>query len=320
MSPPGTLVIGHPVPPIDERLSERFTLYPWTSPAERDAARAAASTIKAIVGDGRAQVDGALLDQFPQVGLVAKFGVGYESIDVAAARERGVVVTNTPDVLNEEVADLTVGLLLATIRRIPQADRFLRAGDWAGGRFPLSPSLRGRRIGIVGLGRIGKAVAARLAGFNVAILYHGRSPQPAVPYRYCATLLDLARQADVLIVVAPGGGETRGMIGAEVLRALGPDGILINVSRGSLVDEAALIAALRDGTILAAGLDVFEKEPQVPAALTAMDNVVLLPHIGSGSAHTFGLMAQLVVDNLFAWFDGKPPPTPVPETPVPKRA
>jgi lactate dehydrogenase-like 2-hydroxyacid dehydrogenase len=260
------------------------------------------------------RIDAAWLDRLPALEIIASFGVGYDNIDARAAAERGVVVTNTPGVLDDEVADLTIGLMLATLRQIPQADRFVREGRWVQGHFPLSPTLRGRRIGILGLGGIGKAIAHRLEGFGVAIAYHGRSRQADVAYDYHASARDLATASDVLIAILPGGAGTRHIIDAEVLAALGPAGVLINVARGSVVDEAALIAALRDGTILAAGLDVFADEPHVPDALIAMPNVVLLPHIGSASAHTRAAMGKLVVDNLLAWFEEGHPLTPVAET------
>jgi lactate dehydrogenase-like 2-hydroxyacid dehydrogenase len=251
--------------------------------------------------------------------MVANFGVGYDTIDVASARHHGAIVTNTPDVLTEEVADLALGLLLAVVRRIPQADRYLRAGAWPKAAFPLSASLRERRIGILGLGRIGRAIAKRLEGFGSAIAYHGRNCQTDVTYTYYATAIELAQACDVLVVVAPGGG-AEALINAEVLAALGADGILINVARGSLVDEAALITALQQGEIHSAGLDVFADEPRVPSALIALDDLVLLPHVGSASHHTRQAMGALLVDNLVAWFAGRGPVTPVPETPWPASA
>lgn len=260
------------------------------------------------------RVDCRLLCRLPALEIVASFGVGYDNVDVAAAAARGIVVTNTPGVLDDEVADLTIGLLLATLRRIPQAERFLRDGRWPDGAFPLSPTLRGRRVGILGLGAIGSAVARRLDGFGVAVAYHGRSQQPGVGYLYHPTLKGLAEWCDVLIVLVPGGAATRRLVDRPVLAALGPEGVLINVSRGSVVDEAALIAALGSGAILSAGLDVFEDEPRVPQALIDMPGVVLLPHIGSASAHTRAAMGQLLVDNLRRWFDGGRPLTPVSET------
>jgi len=260
------------------------------------------------------RVDSRLLDQLPALEIVASFGVGYDNVDVAAAAERGVVVTNTPGVLDDEVADLTVGLLIATLRQIPQADRHVREGRWIEAPFPLSATLRGRRIGIVGLGNIGKAVARRLEAFGAPIAYHSRSPKPGVPFRYYPALVALAEASDVLIALVPGGAATRHLIDAKVLAALGPEGVLINVSRGSVVDEQALIATLKSGTILAAGLDVYEDEPRVPRELIEMPNVVLLPHIGSASLQTREAMGQLVVDNLRSWFERGTALTPVPET------
>jgi lactate dehydrogenase-like 2-hydroxyacid dehydrogenase len=249
---------------------------------------------------------------------VSSFGVGYDRIDTRAAAQRGIVVTNTPDVLTEEVADTTLGLLLATVREMPQAERYLRAGRWPEGDFRYSrATLRNRTAGIVGLGRIGRAIARRLDAFLVPVAYHNRSRQTDVAYRYYDSLVAMARDVDILIVVTPGGDGTRHLIDAMVLEALGPNGILINIARGSVVDEQALIHALRNGTVLAAGLDVFEREPHVPVELMALDNVVLLPHIGSASVYTRDAMDQLVVDNLVAWFDGRGPLTPVPETPWP---
>jgi len=272
--------------------------------------------IVAIVTRGRTPTTGDLISRLPRLEIIANFGVGYDTVDVRAAADRGIVVTNTPDVLNDEVADLTVGLLLATVRRLPQADHFVRGGHWRpGSEFPLSPSLRGRKVGIAGMGRIGKVIAKRLEGFDVPLAYCSRNRQPGLQYDYHAELKALAAAVDVLIIILPGGPATRYAVDASVLEALGPNGILINVSRGSVVDEEALIEALHSGTILAAGLDVFAKEPHVPEALLAMDNVVVLPHIGSATHHTRGLMRQLVIDNVRSWFDGKGAITPVPETP-----
>jgi lactate dehydrogenase-like 2-hydroxyacid dehydrogenase len=259
------------------------------------------------------------MSRLPALEIVSSFGVGYDNVDAGAAAERGIVVTNTPDVLNDEVADLTLGLLIATIRQIPQAERYLRAGGWLEKPYPLTATLRGRKVGIVGLGRIGKAIARRVEGFGVEVHYHGRSRQPDVVYPYHPSVGALAEACDVLIVITPGGAETRHLIDAAVLRALGPAGILINVARGSVVDEEALIEALRSGTILAAGLDVYADEPRVPQALIDMEHVVLLPHVASASVHTRNAMGQLVVDNLTAWFAGRGPLTPVAETPWPRR-
>ncbi len=262
-----------------------------------------------------ARVDEALMSKLPKLEIVSSFGVGYDHIDAAWAGKHGIIATHTPDVLNEEVADTAMGLLLCTVRQLPQADRFVRRGAWPREEFPHTETLRDRTVGIVGLGRIGKAIGRRLDASNVPVVYHGRNRQPDVAYRYYGDLIEMARDADVLLVVTPGGAGTKHLINAQVLEALGPNGILINVARGSVVDEAALIDALQKKKIYAAGLDVFANEPNVPQALIDMEQVVLLPHVGSASVHTRQAMDQLVVDNLFAWADGKPPLTPVPETP-----
>jgi lactate dehydrogenase-like 2-hydroxyacid dehydrogenase len=261
-------------------------------------------------------IDDRLFARLPKLEIISSFGVGYDHIDAIAAAKRGIVVTNTPDVLTEEVADTTIGLLLCTVREFPQAERYLRAGKWHERNYPLSAAtLRNRSVGLVGMGRIGMAIARRLEAFGVPIVYHTRRPRPEFAYRHYPRLIDMARAVDTLIVIVPGGAETRNMIDASVLEALGPDGILINVARGSVVDEAALIAALKAKTIMAAGLDVFVNEPQVPQDLLTMENVVLLPHLGSASAFTREKMDQLLVDNILAWAADKPPLTPVPETP-----
>jgi lactate dehydrogenase-like 2-hydroxyacid dehydrogenase len=311
------LMTGPMMPTVRAALDEAFVLHRLWEQADRDAyLREVGPRIRGIATStmiGRA--DAAFFSHMPSLEIIASFGVGYDNVDVAEAANRGIVVTNTPDVLNDEVADLTIGLLLATVRRIPQADRYLRAGQWLKAPFPLSPTLRERKVGIVGLGRIGKAIARRLEGFDVSIGYHGRSRQEGVSYPYHSSLVGLAEASDVLIVITPGGTSTKGMINAEVMKALGPDGILINVARGSVVDQQALIEALRSGTILTAGLDVFEDEPRVPQELIDMEHIVLLPHIASASVHTRKAMGQLVVDNLVSWFAGKGPLTAVPETP-----
>jgi lactate dehydrogenase-like 2-hydroxyacid dehydrogenase len=258
-------------------------------------------------------VDDALLGRFPKVEIVSVLGVGYEMVDVGAAAARGVVVTNTPDVLTEEVADTTLGLVICTVRELPQAERYLRAGLWEKAPFRLTDTLRHKTVGIFGLGRIGKAVARRCEAFGLRVAYYGRSRQ-TVPYAYHTSLVDLARNVDVLIVTAPATPETRNAVDTAVLEALGPEGVLVNVARGSLVDEPALIRALNAGTIRAAGLDVFATEPRVDAELLAKDNVVLLPHVGSASRDTRHAMAKLVADNLVSWFAGQGPLTPVPES------
>ncbi|GJE27997.1 2-ketogluconate reductase [Methylobacterium organophilum] len=313
---PEILLLKTLQPSVMEALAARFRLHALHAAADRDAfLREVGPNIRGMAVAAHAPIDAALLDRLPRLEIVSSFGVGYETIDVAEAARRGVIVTHTPDVLSDEVADLALGLLLATVRQIPQADRYLRAGRWLQKSYPLTATLRERRVGILGLGRIGLAIAKRLEGFGVAIAYHGRRKRPEIPYAYHDSLIGMAEAVDTLMIVAPGGPETRGLVDAAVLAALGPEGIVVNVARGSLVDEPALIAALQAGTIHAAGLDVFAGEPHVPEALLGLENVVLLPHVGSGSVHTRRAMGRLQVDNLIAWFDGKGPLTPVPETP-----
>jgi lactate dehydrogenase-like 2-hydroxyacid dehydrogenase len=218
-------------------------------------------------------------------------------------------------VLDDEVADIAMALTIATVRELPQAERYLREGRWRAGTYPLTASLRGRTMGIVGLGRIGKAIARRAAAFGLDVVYHGRHQQVGAPFLYYPTLIGMAKACDILMVAAPGGAGTRHIVNREIIEAVGPAGIIVNVSRGSLIDEAALIDALKERRLLGAGLDVFEHEPEVPEALLALDNAVLLPHVGSASVHTRQAMADLMIDNLKSWLDGKGPLTPVPETP-----
>ena len=261
------------------------------------------------------------VDAFPNLEIIASFGVGYDGVDAAHAAGRGIVVTNTPDVLTEEVADTTIGLLINTLRRLPAAEQWLRQGRWAKeGPFALSPlTLRGRTVGLYGLGRIGRAIARRLESFGVSIAYHTRRPRDDLSYAYYPTLKAMAEAVDTLIVIVPGTEDTRRAVDAGVLAALGSNGVLISVGRGTTVDEAALADALQRGIIAAAGLDVFEKEPYVPDALLALPNVSLLPHVGSASQATRKAMGDLVVDNLVAWFDTGAALTPVPETPFKRR-
>lgn len=301
--------IGNGPPVVENGLNEHFGVVREANLEARGLA----------VCGGHTRIDADFVELFPRLEIVSSFGVGYDHIDAVSLARRGIVVTHTPDVLTGEVADLALGLLIATVRQLPQVDRYLRAGQWLQRPYPLTATLRGRKVGILGLGRIGKAVAQRVAAFDVPVAYHGRNKQADVPYRYYASLNEMARDVDVLIVVTPGGAGTKNLVNAEVLRNLGPNGILVNVSRGSVVDEPALIQALRDKTILSAGLDVFVDEPRVPAELIAMDHIVLLPHVGSASVHTRNAMGQLVVDNLTAWFAGKGPKTPVAETPWQRR-
>ncbi len=308
------LLVGPSRPVIAKGLSA-LTVHNLAG-GDHEALLASLSHVRAMAVTAMLPVDDALMARLPNLDIIASFGVGYDHVDVAAAARRGIVVTNTPDVLTEEVADTAIGLLVCTVRELPQAERYLRAGKWRERAYPLSrATLQNRTVGMVGMGRIGMAIARRLEAFGTPIAYHTRHERPDLPYRHYPNLIDMARAVDALMVIVPGGAATRNMIDAPVLEALGADGILINVARGSVVDEDALIAALEQKKILAAGLDVFAREPEVPAALIAMDNVVLLPHVGSASVFTREKMDQLVVDNILAWAAGRPPLTPVPETP-----
>jgi lactate dehydrogenase-like 2-hydroxyacid dehydrogenase len=316
------LLIGPPRPVIVNGLTAAFDLVKFSDAKDREAFFAdTAPGLRAIaVAATTEQLDGAFMGHFPHLEIVSSFGVGYDHVDAAWAGAHGITVTNTPDVLTEEVADTALGLLLCTVRELPQAERFVRAGKWAQMGYPLSKAtLRDRTVGLVGMGRIGQAIARRLEAMLVPVVYHSRRPAAGVSYRHYPNLMDMAREVDVLLVITPGGAETRNLIDAKVLAALGPEGILINMARGSVVDEEALIKALQDKTILSAGLDVYLREPEVPSELIAMEHVVLFPHLGSASAATRAKMDQLVVDNLLAWAANKPPLTPVAETPWPPK-
>ena len=267
--------------------------------------------VRAIQTGGGHGADAGLMDALPRLEIISCFGVGVDAVDLAAAKQRNVIVTNTPDVLNECVADLAMGLTLATLRRISLGDRFVRAGGWLKGALPLAQKVGGKTMGILGYGRIGKAIARRAEAFGMHIVYHGRKPQAGAAHRYYASLTEMARDCDVLMVICPGGAATRHIVNAQVMQALGPEGTLINVARGSVVDEQALVRALTDGSLGAAGLDVFESEPKVPEALFGMDQVVLQPHVGSATHETRKAMGDLTVDNLRAHFAGKPALTPV---------
>lgn len=316
------LVYGPHKSIVSNGFSDQFVLHPFetTGDLERltstvaERIRGIAITYNSVRGDART------LARFPKLEIVSSFGVGYDHVDAKYAREHNVIVTNTPDVLTEEVADLALGLLISTLREFVKADRHLRDGNWTRRNFPLSPgSLRDRKVGMVGMGRIGQAIARRLEACLVPVVYHTRNPVADVSYQHYPDLMEMAKAVDTLVLILPGGPSTTKIINAEVMKALGPRGVIINVARGTVVDEQALIAALKSGTILAAGLDVFEKEPNVPDELKALPNVVLLPHIGSASVVTRNAMDQLVVDNLKAWFAGKPPISPVAETPARSR-
>jgi lactate dehydrogenase-like 2-hydroxyacid dehydrogenase len=311
------LMVGPVMPLIEQGIGRAFTLHKlWEAPDRAALIAKLVPRLRAMAaGGGKHEPMGVdFLGRFPKLEIISSFGVGYDHVDAKWAAAHGIVVTNTPDVLTEEVADTALGLLLCTVRELPQAERYLRAGKWLERDYQLTrATLRDRTVGMVGLGRIGKAIARRLDAFRVPVVYHSRHAQPEVPYRHYPDLVEMARDVDVLMIVTPGGPATKNLIGANVLEALGPDGILINMARGSVVDEPALIAALAAGRILSAGLDVFANEPRVPAELMARENVVLFPHVGSASVYTRDAMGQLVVDNLLSWAAGKGPLTPVPE-------
>jgi lactate dehydrogenase-like 2-hydroxyacid dehydrogenase len=270
-----------------------------------------ASRIRAIATEANRGATRALIDMLPRLEIIANFGTGVDAIDLAAARERNIPVTNTPGVMADEVADLAVGLMLASARQIPFADRFVREGRWAKGPIPLGRSVGDKTLGVVGLGSIGRAIADRAAAFRMRVLYHGPRPKPEAPYTYVADLIELARRSDYLMVACKGGPATRRLVSAEVMAALGPAGTLVNVARGSVVDEAALIAALAEGRLGFAALDVFENEPHIAPALLALPNVIVQPHHGSATIETRTAIGQRMIDNLCAHFAGRPLPTPV---------
>jgi hydroxypyruvate reductase len=314
LSRPQILAVAKLPPFLMEPLNEAFVVHDRLHESDPTAFAKVAPEIRAVCGGGESKVPRALMDRLPALEMVSIMGVGYDGVDVAAALERRVPVTHTPGVLNDEVADLAIGLMLSVARRIPQGDRYVREGRWATeGPMPLARKLSGARLGIVGLGRIGQAIATRARAFGMSIAYTGRTAKPELPFDFHQTAAALAAQVDFLVVITPGGAGTKHLINAEVLKALGPSGYLINVARGSVVDEAALIAALQQGVIAGAGLDVFENEPHVPDALKALDNVVLTPHMASATLETRHAMANLAVENLRAHFDGRPLLSPVPE-------
>jgi hydroxypyruvate reductase len=299
-----------------ERLHGRCTLHDRLHELDPAAFAAAAPRIRAVAAGGESKVPGALIAQLPALELISVMGVGYDGVDVAAAKARGVTVTHTPDVLNDDVADLAIGLMLNAARQLPAADRYVRAGDWLKAPMPLARKMSGARVGIVGIGRIGQAIAKRALAFDMPVSYTARSARPELPYAFQPSAAALAAVVDFLVIITPGGAATRKMIDANVLNALGKgrgEGILVNVARGSVVDEAALIDALEQGTIAGAGLDVFEDEPRVPARLLAMPHVVVSPHVGSATGSTRRAMADLAFGNLQALFAGQPLLTPVPE-------
>ena len=313
MTSPSVLSVAKLSPLLASQLDAAFTVHDRLHQTDPAAFAAAAPAIRAIAASGESKVGAELIAQLPKLEIISVMGVGYDGIDVAAAKARGAVVTHTPNVLNDDVADLAIGLMLSAARQLPAADRYVRAGSWPNGPMPLARKMSGARLGLVGMGRIGQAIAHRAAAFGMSIAYTARNARPALPFRYLPSATALAAESDYLVVITPGGAGTLKLINAEVLTALGSKGILVNVARGSVVDEAALIDALERGVIGGAGLDVFESEPNVPERLRALPHVVLAPHIGSATSQTRQAMADLAFGNLQAHFAGRPLLSPVPE-------
>ena len=320
MSKPEIIVTDPLMPSVLDGLSEVFsTNLLWQASDPAKFLDNLAPAVRAIASGHATPIDKTLMDRLPRLEIISNFGVGYDNIDATYAASRKIVVTNTPDVLTEEVADTAIGLMIMTARELSAAERWLRAGNWQQS-YPLTRgSLQNRTLGIYGLGRIGQAIARRACAMNMKINYHNRNPVSGSALNYCSSLEELAKESDILMCVAPGGPATHHTVNTRILQALGRDGIFINVGRGSVVDEAALVSALQNNTIMAAGLDVFEKEPHVPDALLTMDHVVLLPHVASASVDTRNAMGQLQIDNLSQWFSGGSPITPVHETPWPPK-
>ena len=310
---PDVLAVAKLHPFYLQALQTLYTVHDRTHTEDPAAFAALAPRIVGVAGTGEALVPRSLLAQLPQAKVVSVFGVGYDGVDLDAAIEFGIPVTHTPDVLTDDVADLAMGLVLSVGRAIPQADQFVRAGRWPSGPIALARKVSGARIGIVGLGRIGKAIAQRAKAFGMSIAYTARSAKPDSGFTFFPSTVELAAHVDFLVAITPGGAGTRHLINAQVLQALGPRGFLINVARGSVVDESALIEALQQGTIAGAGLDVFADEPQVPEALWRLNNVVLTPHMASATTETRQAMADLAFANMQAGISGQPLRTPVPE-------
>jgi D-3-phosphoglycerate dehydrogenase len=311
MTEPDLLMMGSYPDRDMEVLSSTYRLHKRWEFGPEGLSASARPLIRAIATRGDLGVDTQTLKILPHLEIIACYGVGVDAIDLDTARRRGIRVTNTPDVLNGDVADLAVGLALAAMRRIPAGDAHVRSGDWTKGNPPLAPRLHGKRLGIAGLGRIGATVARRFSGFDMDIGYFGRSPHKDAPHRFFDDLTALAAWADLLVLTLRGGAATQKIVGAEVLRALGPEGYLVNVSRGTTIDEEALLQALEDKTIAGAGLDVFWNEPHIDTRFARLGNVVLQPHLGSATIETRLAMGQLVRDNLAAHFAGLPLLTPV---------
>ncbi|MEY2780706.1 MAG: Glyoxylate/hydroxypyruvate reductase [Pseudomonadota bacterium] len=306
---PNVMLVSQVMPYMAQALNEQYVVHEKDHITDPNALQ----RIRAIVGGGDSKVEAKLMALLPNLEMISVVGVGYDGVDVKAALDRGVRISHTPNVLNDDVADLAMAHLLNVSRRLPQADRFVRNSDWVDGPFPLSRKLSGSRLGLVGMGRIGQAIAKRALAFDMHISYTARSPKGELPYSFHATPEALAANVDFLVVITPGGPGTKHLINASVLKALGPKGYLVNVARGSVVDEAALIEALQKKQIAGAGLDVFADEPKVSAELRNLQNVVLTPHVGSATFETRKAMSDLALANLKAHFSGEPLVSPIPE-------
>ena len=308
------VLLSGPVPPgLQARLDGMFDSVVLSAQPDPAAfLKSEAPSFEALLTTGKTGADAALINALPSIRAISHFGVGYDNVDVGAASGRGIPVSNTPDVLNDCVADLAIGLLLDTARGISASDRFVRRGEWPKGMFPLATRVSGKKLGIAGLGRIGRTIAKRAQAFDMDIRYFSRTPVASVEYKHEPSLVELARWCDFLMVVVAGGASTRNLVSREVLDALGPQGFLVNVSRGTVVDQQALVEALQARRIAGAGLDVFADEPNVPAELMTMDNVVLLPHVASATHETRKAMGDLVFDNLRSYFETGRLLTPVP--------
>ncbi len=312
MSKPNVLVMGPFYQPKLDELEAAYACHRYWSSEDRAALVARlAPECEIVVTNGGRGLSADEMKALPRLKLVACFGVGVDAVDLEYARAHGIAVSNTPDVLTEDVADMALALLLATVRRIPQGDRFVRDGKWLKGGFGITQSLQHKRVGIVGLGRIGSAIASRCLAFNTEIGYAGRKPKPGVKFPFFSDVAALAQWSDVLIAACPGGASTYRIVSRAALKALGPDGVFVNIARGSVVDEPAMIELLADGSLGCAGLDVFDDEPNVAPALLALDNVVVHPHQGSATHPTRAAMGQLVIDNIGEFVAGRPLLTPV---------
>ncbi|EEF46450.1 glycerate dehydrogenase, putative [Ricinus communis] len=297
---------------LEKQLESHFNLLKlWQQPSKTEFLKTHENNIKAIVCDTKIGADGELIDALPNLEIVATYSVGLDKIDLKKCAEKGIRVTNTPDVLTDDVADLAIGLMLGVLRKICASDGYVRNGKWRDGDFELTTKFSGKSIGIVGLGRIGTAIAKRAEAFNCSISYYSRTQKPYTNYKYFSNILDLAKTCQILVVACALTEETRHIINREVIDALGPKGILINIGRGAHVDEPELVSALLEGRLAGAGFDVYENEPMVPEQLFSLDNVFLQPHIGSDTVETSNAMADLVIANLEAHLTNKPLLTPV---------